>query len=84
NDMMERAGFVNVYRHLSRYPTVDPAEVRGLALLSSEPYPFKDRHAAELPGATARLVDGEMFSWYGSRLRLAPEYFGNLYLSLCT
>jgi ABC-type Fe3+-hydroxamate transport system substrate-binding protein len=84
NDMMERAGLVNVYRHLRRYPTVDPAEVRGLALLSSEPYPFGEKHAAELPGATAQLVDGEMFSWYGSRLRLAPAYFQKLYLSLCT
>lgn len=73
NDMMERAGFDNVYKGLPRYPTVDPASVSGLALLSSEPYPFKEAHTASFSRAV--LVDGEMFSWYGSRLRLAPAYF---------
>lgn len=73
NDMMERAGFVNVYEHLPRYPTIDPDAVRALALLSSEPFPFNEKHAASFQRAV--LVDGEMFSWYGSRLRLAPAYF---------
>lgn len=82
HDMMARAGFTNVYGHLSRYPTVDPASVRGLALLSSEPYPFSEKHTESFP--RAMLVDGEMFSWYGSRLRLAPAYFEKLYISLCT
>ena len=43
-----------------------------LILLSSEPYPFKEKHVTELkkicPAAQVILVDGEMFSWYGSRL----------------
>jgi ABC-type Fe3+-hydroxamate transport system substrate-binding protein len=82
SDMMAHAGFANVYRHLERYPAIGPAEVNGLALLSSEPYPFKEKHAAELPHARAVLVDGEMFSWYGSRLRHAPAYFRALRNSL--
>ncbi|TDW97314.1 helical backbone metal receptor [Dinghuibacter silviterrae] len=82
SDMMAHAGFTNVYGHLKRYPTVDPAEVTGLALLSSEPYPFKEPHAAELPNARSILVDGEMFSWYGSRLKHAPAYFRALRNSL--
>jgi hypothetical protein len=55
-------------------------------LLSSEPYPFKDVHIAEvkalLPHAEVILVDGEMFSWYGSRLMQAPEYIAGLLRSL--
>jgi hypothetical protein len=60
-----------------------------LVLLSSEPYPFKEKHIRELEGLLPRtiilLVDGEMFSWYGSRLLKAPPYFKqlqNLVLSL--
>jgi hypothetical protein len=51
-------------------------------LLSSEPYPFKDKHITEfkalLPNAVIKLVDGELFSWYGSRLLHAPDYFSEL------
>jgi hypothetical protein len=53
-----------------------------LLLLSSEPYPFKQKHIDELQqqlsGTKILLVDGEMFSWYGSRLLLAVEYFRKL------
>lgn len=53
-----------------------------LVLLSSEPYPFKQKHIEELqlqlPQCKISLVDGEMFSWYGSRLLYAAEYFKNL------
>ncbi len=53
-----------------------------LLLLSSEPYPFKQKHIAELqqhlPDTKIVLADGEMFSWYGSRLLQAPEYFKKL------
>ena len=53
-----------------------------LLLLSSEPYPFKQKHIDELqkmlPHTKIMLVDGEMFSWYGSRLRYSAEYFKNL------
>jgi len=48
-------------------------------LLSSEPYPFKEQHLEELkellPNAEIRLVDGELFSWYGSRLIKSADYF---------
>jgi ABC-type Fe3+-hydroxamate transport system substrate-binding protein len=40
-------------------------------LLSSEPYRFDASHLAEVqrlcPNARARLIDGEMLSWYGPR-----------------
>ena len=81
SDVMQRAGLANVFGGLSRYPAVTPEAMRAaepdVVLLSSEPYPFKAAHAAELEATTgvpAVLVDGEIFSWYGSRMRLAPPY----------
>lgn len=53
-----------------------------LFLLSSEPYPFKEIHKAELqalfPSARILFADGEIFSWYGSRLVHAPGYLKQL------
>lgn len=67
----------------ARYPEVDTAAIDPeLILLSSEPYPFGDRHVEELqekfPKATILLADGEYFSWYGSRMQFAPAYFRSL------
>ena len=49
--------------------------------LSSEPYPFKNSHRAvlqkQLPDSKIVLVDGEMFSWYGSRMLAFPKYIAN-------
>ena len=83
HDMMGHAGFINVFAVRTRYPVVTIQEILTsgcqVVLLSSEPYPFKEKHLAEfaglLPGKRIMLVDGEMFSWYGSRLLLAPDYF---------
>jgi len=51
-------------------------------LLSSEPFPFAEKHIAHFnmtcPGTPVHLVDGEFFSWYGSRLMHAPSYFRSL------
>ena len=90
SQMMQQAGFENAAAHLSRYPTVTPDEIINLLgsaeteilLLSSEPFPFKQKHIDEMkeifPGKKIILVDGEMFSWYGSRMKLAPDYFYRL------
>ncbi len=80
--IMARLGLQNVFADLPRYPQVSDEALRAagpeLALLSSEPFPFDDRHVREvralLPGADVRLVDATYFSWYGSRLRQAPKY----------
>jgi ABC-type Fe3+-hydroxamate transport system substrate-binding protein len=53
-----------------------------LCLLSSEPYPFRDKHIAELKsllGAAipVRLIDGEMVSWYGSRAIAGLDYLAD-------
>jgi ABC-type Fe3+-hydroxamate transport system substrate-binding protein len=86
DDMLRRAGFSNVFAHLGRYPEVTPEQLAKAApariFLSSEPYPFKEKHLAEFqeicPAAEVQLVDGELFSWYGSRLRLSAAYFQTL------
>ncbi len=86
HDLLGRAGFTNVFGHLQRYPEVDLAALAAarpqVILLSSEPYPFAEKHVQELavacPEAKILLVDGELFSWYGSRLQLASAYFQHL------
>ena len=83
NEMLHLSGFDNLLKGEIRYPEIDTERIRNLnpevILLSSEPYPFKAKHLGEFraicPEAKVELVDGEMFSWYGSRLQLVPEYF---------
>ena len=83
NEMIKGMGLKNVFERRSRYPEINPAELAELnpdyIFLSSEPYSFSEKHFEEFqefaPNAKVVLVDGEMFSWYGSRLRLAPHYF---------
>jgi hypothetical protein len=77
--MLSSCGFQNCCKE-TRYPAWnDEFETPELVLLSSEPYPFKEKHVAKFqekfPTAKIMFVDGEYFSWYGSRLRNAPDYF---------
>jgi ABC-type Fe3+-hydroxamate transport system substrate-binding protein len=82
SNMIRTIGWHNVLAGKSRYPEVTLEELKAhdpeLVLLSSEPFPFKEKHIAEvkatLPNADVQLVDGEMFSWYGSRLLKAVAY----------
>lgn len=81
--MLPYAGFSNAFGDLERYPEISlellaqrqPAHI----LLSSEPYPFQEKHFAEFreacPDARIAVVDGEFFSWYGSRLLKSAAYF---------
>ena len=82
DEMLNWAGFKNALGHLDRYPSLSLKELGeekiDLIFLSSEPYPFKEKQIAELqeiwPNIPILLVDGEIFSWYGSRLFKAPVY----------
>jgi ABC-type Fe3+-hydroxamate transport system substrate-binding protein len=84
HDMLARCGFQNIFGNTTRYPAVDCWQLAqcDLLLLSSEPFPFQQKHIDELqphlPNTKIILVDGEMFSWYGSRLLHAPAYFTGL------
>jgi ABC-type Fe3+-hydroxamate transport system substrate-binding protein len=85
DDILNRAGFENVISD-NRYPEISADKLKNLKpeiiFLSSEPYPFKDEHVKEIqgicPDARVAIVDGEMFSWYGSRLLLCPAYLRTL------
>ena len=85
HEMLPYAGFENLINE-TRYPELTDEEIKKYnpeyILLSSEPYPFQEKHIKTFqelcPQAKVILVDGEMFSWYGSRLRYAPEYFKNI------
>ena len=89
NDMMEIAGFKNLIL-TDRYPEITLEEINNtlpqFLLLSTEPYPFANKHLSEisthLNNIKLVLVDGEMFSWYGSRLLKSFEYFEQLKLEL--
>lgn len=88
--MLDWAGFENAFHNMKRYPMVNIEDLQksnpDVILLSSEPFPFTEKHFPELqeicPKAIIKVVDGEMFSWYGNRLLHAPAYFSNLQDSL--
>lgn len=88
HDVLTRLGFVNVLADReARYPQFTLQELAECrperVFFSSEPYPFTCQTMAEvvamLPAAQLSLVDGEMFSWYGSRMQLASSYFSRLF-----
>ena len=80
--MLQIAGFENALTSL-RYPNLEENDLDSLEVdhvfLSSEPFPFRDKHLEfyqqKFPNATVNLVDGELFSWYGSRLLKSFDYF---------
>jgi ABC-type Fe3+-hydroxamate transport system substrate-binding protein len=93
NSILSSLGFENVFANQLnspqisyRYPQITSTELAAAApdtiYLSSEPFPFKDKHVQQFkaicPYAEIKIVDGEMFSWYGSRLSFAPTYFKTL------
>ncbi len=81
DDMLTQCGLINVKTE-GRYPLASGNEQPDYVFLSSEPYPFKENHIEAFqqvyPDAKIVLVDGEMFSWYGSKLADAPSYFKSL------
>ena len=72
NYLLKLCNWKNVFENQkSRYPEItlhDLAEKKPeIVFLSSEPYPFKEKHITELqsvlPHAKILTVDGELFSW---------------------
>jgi ABC-type Fe3+-hydroxamate transport system substrate-binding protein len=90
NYLLKACGFINVFEHLKRYPVLTEEQIRAshpdVILLSSEPYPFQNRHVPQFmklcPGSAVKTVDGEIFSWYGSRLLHCVSYFEKLQSAL--
>ncbi|WP_299680143.1 ABC transporter substrate-binding protein [uncultured Tenacibaculum sp.] len=88
NHILELNKFENIYKNKERYPEIELKKIRlegdpDLVFLSSEPYPFKEEHAFEIGRFTHHaktvFVDGELFSWYGSRLLKSFDYFKKLH-----
>lgn len=91
NELLQLNRFENVFVNQSRYPEIELQEINAIddldwVLLSSEPYPFKEKEALEMTDFCSQakiiLVDGEMFSWHGSRLLKALDYFKKLHQKL--
>jgi ABC-type Fe3+-hydroxamate transport system substrate-binding protein len=99
--MLEECGFTNVFSQKKyskndfenkneRYPAITTEQLiesnPKLILLSSEPFPFKEKHVKEiseiLPEAKIFIVDGELFSWYGSRMKKAFPYLKKLMMQI--
>lgn len=85
NDILQRIDLENSSFE-NRYPILDEEKIKKLnpqiILLSSEPYPFKEKHIKEfaklIPNAYIRVINGELFSWYGSRLKYTVDYLKEL------
>jgi len=75
DSFLDLLGYKNVIND-ARYPSITSDEIRDLKpekiLLSSEPYPFKEKDLnffeKNFPGIDVKLVDGELYSWYGTRI----------------
>ena len=87
DELMQLNKFDNCYKNLDRYPEINLENMEKeqdpeVILLSSEPYPFKEEDAFEIGRNTHHaktvFVDGEMFSWYGTRLHQSFNYFKKL------
>lgn len=86
HNFLEFLGIENAFAHFQRYPQIDanldlPVKVTHV-FLSSEPYPFSEKHIPEIqyifPDAKVLIVDGMFFSWYGSRLLHMKKYLYEL------
>lgn len=93
DELLQLNHFENIYANKERYPEVDITKIRSegdpqLVFLSSEPFPFTEEHAFEIGIHTHHgktiFVDGEMFSWHGSRLVKAFDYFKKIHNSIAT
>ena len=91
NEMLKLNKLVNIYQEKGRYPEIELSKITSegnldCILLSSEPFPFKEEHATEIKkyinSAKIILVDGEMFSWYGSRILKSFDYFKKLHAEI--
>ena len=84
DSMLREMGLSNIAPD-SRYPELTEERLQELCpdvvLYSSEPYPFKQDHVLAfsklLPDADHLLVDGEAFSWYGSRMLHAVDHIAS-------
>lgn len=86
--VLEEIGFENIFRNQKRYPILELEDLAeaDVIFLSSEPFPFKEKHISEIrnvfPDKMIKIVDGEAFSWYGTRIAKTNTYYQDLIKSL--
>ena len=79
--ILEELGFENLFRNEKRYPEIVLEDLKkaDLIFLSSEPFPFKEKHIEEISrickNQKIMIVDGEAFSWYGTHLAKCGDYY---------
>jgi len=80
--MLKLGGLHGYLEHDGRYPQIAMEDLAradiDVILLSSEPFPFAEKHITEIEAATGKpclLVDGELYSWYGPRMLQSARYF---------
>jgi ABC-type Fe3+-hydroxamate transport system substrate-binding protein len=82
--ILEEIGFENIFKDRTRYPEIQTEDLADadLIMLSSEPFPFKEKHIEELKAfytdKKIMIVDGEAFSWYGTHIAKCEHYFKEL------
>lgn len=82
--ILEELGYENLFKNQKRYPEVQLEDLKeaDLIFLSSEPFPFKEKHVDEIQKVCKNqkimIVDGEAFSWYGSHLAKCGNYYREL------
>ncbi|WP_312764614.1 helical backbone metal receptor [Epilithonimonas sp.] len=82
--ILEELGFENLFKNQKRYPEIQLEDLKeaDLIFLSSEPFPFKEKHIDEIQEVCQNqkimIVDGEAFSWYGTHLSKCGEYYREL------
>ncbi|KJJ38281.1 ABC transporter substrate-binding protein [Aequorivita vladivostokensis] len=85
DSLLKENKYSNIFSvNAGRYPEVKQEDFlkADIILLSTEPYPFKNVDVVEMTkklNREVKLVDGEFFSWYGSRLMKAFDYFKSLH-----
>ncbi|MDQ0593665.1 ABC-type Fe3+-hydroxamate transport system substrate-binding protein [Chryseobacterium ginsenosidimutans] len=79
--ILAEIGFENIFKDKTRYPEIQTEDLAkaDIIMLSSEPFPFKEKHIEELkefyPDKKIMIVDGEAFSWYGTHIAKCENYF---------
>ncbi|MFC4687830.1 ABC transporter substrate-binding protein [Epilithonimonas pallida] len=82
--ILEELGFENLFKDQNRYPEVQLEDLKDadLIFLSSEPFPFKEKHIVEIrevcQNQKIMIVDGEAFSWHGTHLAKCGDYYREL------
>ncbi|RXM40766.1 cobalamin-binding protein [Chryseobacterium sp. CH21] len=82
--ILSEIGFENIFKDKTRYPQITTEDLADadIIMLSSEPFPFKEKHIEELqafyPDKKIMIVDGEAFSWYGTHIAKCENYFKEL------